>query len=106
MKVESINIPQKSQAPKTEEVVRGNTAVNLKEKEKPQKPAEVPIVDIQNKLNTRGVQFSVDNPTGKIKVIVYEKSSGKVIREIPSSEILKLSANMDKMMGIIFDKKV
>jgi flagellar protein FlaG len=38
-------------------------------------------------------------------VTVTDESSGKVIREIPSREILELAAKIDEMVGMIFDQK-
>jgi flagellar protein FlaG len=61
---------------------------------------------VQNRLNDVELHFSVHEPSGKIVVTVTEKSSGKVIREIPSSEILQIVAKMDEVVGMIFDKKV
>lgn len=37
-------------------------------------------------------------------ITVTEKSSGKFIREIPSSEILQTAFKMDEMVGMIFGK--
>jgi flagellar protein FlaG len=60
---------------------------------------------VQNKLNDVDLHFSVNQSSGTIMVTVTEESSGKVIREIPSSESLQLAAKMDEMIGMIFDKK-
>ncbi len=38
-------------------------------------------------------------------VTVVDESNGKVVREIPSHEILDLAAKMDEMVGMIFDQK-
>ena len=113
MNVEAINISQKSLAPGTQKTTPAGKATKIK-KENVEKPVEAPdssrvkalVADVQNNLSNIGLNFSVHQPSGRIMVTVSEKSSGKVIREIPSSEILKLSANMDKMAGMIFDKKV
>jgi uncharacterized FlaG/YvyC family protein len=36
---------------------------------------------------------------------VREESTGKLIREIPSREVLNLAAKFDEMVGLIMDKK-
>jgi len=51
------------------------------------------------------LQFTVDKPTGQLMVTVRNKSTGEVIREIPSSEVLKLAASIDEMIGIMFDQR-
>lgn len=112
MYVEPINISQKSSAPKTQKRLPADKAINLKEKnvEKPVKEPESSrvkalVADVQNKLNDVGLHFSVDRSSNTIMVTVTEKSSGKVIREIPSSEVIQLAARMDEMSGLLFDKK-
>ena len=113
MNVESINISQKSLAPGARKTLPAGKATNLKE-ENVEKPVEAPdsshvkavAADVQNNLPNTNLHFSVNEPSGKIKITVSEKSSGKVIREIPSSEMVKLAANMDEMIGMIFDRKV
>jgi len=112
MYVEPINISQKSSAPKTQQRLPADKAINLK-KENVAKPVKEPessrikalVADVQNKLNDVDLHFSVDRPSGTIMVTVTEKSSGKIIREIPSSEVIQLAAKMDEMSGLLFDKK-
>ena len=111
MYVESINISQKSLPPGSQGRVPADQAINLKE-ENAEKPVKEPdlsrvkalVADVQNRLNNVELHFSVHEPSGKLVVTVTEKSSGKVIREIPSSEILQIAAKMDEMVGMIFDK--
>jgi flagellar protein FlaG len=38
-------------------------------------------------------------------ITVIDESTGKVIREIPESEILELAAKMKEMVGMLFDQK-
>ena len=64
--------------------------------------------DVQKNLNiihNVDLQFTVHKASGQIMVTVSDGSSGKVIREIPPSEILQLAARLDEMIGMIFDKK-
>ena len=113
MHVGSVNISQKSLALGSQGRLPADQKINLKE-ENDGKPVKEPdsshvkelVADVQNRLNNVELHFSVHEPSGKIVVIVTEKSSGKVIREIPSSEILQIVAKMDEVVGMIFDKKV
>jgi flagellar protein FlaG len=64
------------------------------------------VADIKNEMiRNVGLQFVVHEDTGRVVVTVIDESTGKVIREIPPSEVLKLAANLDKTIGIIFDQK-
>ena len=113
MYVESTNIIQKSFASGTQKRLPADQSINLKE-ENVGKPGKEPdlfrvkklVVDVQNRLNDVELHFSVHEPSGRIVITVTEKSSGKVIREIPSSEILQMAAKMDEMVGMMFDKKI
>lgn len=52
------------------------------------------------------LRFAVHKATGQIMVTVTDEDTGKVIREIPSSEMLNLSTKLEEMIGIIFDQKI
>lgn len=51
----------------------------------------------------QGVAFSVDAATGRDVVSVHNMSTGELIRQMPSVEVLKSMQNMDQMMGLIFN---
>lgn len=51
------------------------------------------------------LQFSVHKGTGRIMVTVKDATTGQVIREVPSSDILNLAAKMDEMIGLLFDER-
>ena len=64
------------------------------------------VADIKNEMiRNVNLQFVVHEDIGRVVVTVIDESTGKVIREIPPSEVLKLAENIDKMIGIIFDQK-
>ena len=112
MYVEPINISQKSLAPGTQKRLPADKGINLQaaNAEKPDKEPDSShvkalVADIQNNLKNVGLRFSVDQSSGTIMITVTDESSGKVIREIPSSEILQLAAKMDEMVGMLFNKK-
>jgi flagellar protein FlaG len=52
------------------------------------------------------INIQVNNRTGDISVKVISKETGKVIREIPSQEMLELAARMEEISGVFFDQKV
>ena len=66
------------------------------------------VADAQRNLNImhdKNLNFSVHEASGQIMVTVTDETTGEVIREIPSSELLNLAAKLDEMVGILFDQK-
>lgn len=113
MYVESANNSKNILTLGTQERCLTDQAINLKEKsagklvrEPNSSLAKQLVTDIQNNLNYVELHFSVHDPSGRIVVSVINESTGKVVREIPQSEILELAAKMKEMVGIIFDQKV
>lgn len=63
--------------------------------------------------NSRQLNFSVDEGSNKQVVKVTDAESGKVIRQIPSEEVLKLSERLQDLqtevgtaVGLLFNKQV
>ena len=71
------------------------------------KELEAKIVELNEAMVSRNqaVLFSTDPQTGKDVVKVTNKSTGELIRQMPSVEALKAMQNIDQMMGLIFNKK-
>ena len=115
MKVEPITASVKSQAPAVQAKLPAAQATNQKdiEVQQPVKSLDLPDLeelasDVLKNLNIMhnvDLRFSVHKASGQIMVTVIDESTGKVVREIPQSEILELAAKMDEMVGMIFDKK-
>ena len=66
-------------------------------------------VDVQANLNIMhdtALNFSVHESSGRVVVTVADEETGEIIREIPSGEFLNLSAKLEEMFGILFDRKV
>jgi len=65
------------------------------------------IINVQESLDIvqdTELQFSIHKATGEEVITVSDKSSGELIREIPSKEFLDLAARIEQMIGLIFDK--
>jgi flagellar protein FlaG len=63
--------------------------------------------------NNRQLNFSVDESSNKQVVKVTDAQSGKIIRQIPSEELLKLSERLQDLqtevgtaVGLLFNKQV
>ena len=51
------------------------------------------------------VKFGFNDKIDTMFVNVMERSTGKIIRKIPTEEAMKLSEKMKEIVGMIFDKK-
>tara|TARA_B100000787_G_C16053958_1_gene232521 strand:- start:163 stop:552 length:390 start_codon:yes stop_codon:yes gene_type:complete len=71
------------------------------------KELEVKIGELNEAMISRNqaVLFSTDPQTGKDVIRVTNKSTGELIRQMPSVEALKAMQNIDQMMGLIFNEK-
>lgn len=54
----------------------------------------------------RGLQFSIDDDTGRIVVKVIARHSGEVIRQLPSEEALELAKRLQDAGSILFSRQV
>jgi flagellar protein FlaG len=117
MLLENVSMSGKSpnNLPPVNIAVRGTILTVVKGKaEEEKKPAELSqiaeiAIDLQNKmqvLHNVDLNFSVHEASGTIMVTVVNEDTGKVIREIPSRELLDLAAKLEEAIGLIFDKKV
>ncbi|NBO74448.1 MAG: hypothetical protein EBV65_06505 [Gammaproteobacteria bacterium] len=54
----------------------------------------------------RAINISVDKETNIVVVSVSDSESGEKIRQIPPEEALNVTRNIDRLTGILVDKKV
>lgn len=54
----------------------------------------------------RNLEFSIDEPSGKVIVKVIAGDSGEVIRQIPNEEVLKLANSLNDASSLLFSAKV
>ena len=83
---------------------------STKKEEKPEK--EISIPDLVKQINefvktfSTKISFRVDQESGQSIILVTERETGKVIRQIPPEEVLSLQKKMDEIAGIIFNRRV
>jgi len=77
---------------------------NTKLQQTVQKKMERIVQAINNylELTQRDLEIQTHKGTGQIMVKVISKQDGKIIREVPSEELLNVVAKIDKMIGILF----
>jgi flagellar protein FlaG len=82
-------------------------AVQLEEQRSAEKERMKQMLqEMQSQIDSMNVslEFSTYGENGnKIAVVVTDKDTGEVIREIPSKELQSLSAKMREITGIIFN---
>jgi len=115
MLVESVKNTANSEALPAQARLPAGTQMSPKD-EAVKKPVHEPNVadlkelaaSVQEKLkfiSNVDLQFSVHEASGQVMVVVREETTGKLIREIPSHELLNLAAKFDEMVGLIMDRK-
>lgn len=52
----------------------------------------------------RNLGFSVDEVMNRAVVVVSDKDSGKVVRQIPAEVVVKVAHSIEQMKGILFDE--
>ncbi len=63
------------------------------------------LQDFVGEMN-RGLEFSVDEDSGRNVIKVIDKETGDVVKQYPSEEVLTLVANLSDMVGGFVDAKV
>lgn len=65
------------------------------------------VADAQRNLNFMhdiALNFSVHESSGRTVVTVADETTGEIIREIPSSEMLNIADKLNEMIGVLFDQ--
>ncbi len=63
------------------------------------------LQDFVGEMN-RGLQFTVDKDSGRDVIKVIDKSSGDLLKQYPSEEVLSLVSKLSEMVGGFVDAKV
>lgn len=56
-------------------------------------------------VSSSDLNFSVDKETGKTIIRVTDQSTGQLIRQIPSQELIDIAKSIDQMRGILIKKQ-
>lgn len=69
---------------------------------------QVAVADLQEYAQSaqRNLEFKLDDDSQRMIVTVTEASSGKLIRQMPSAEALRLSENLEEIRSVLFSGKV
>jgi flagellar protein FlaG len=102
--------PAPSVADKPAEKPRAEVAVVAPVKEAPKDAAaeqdklKKAVQEIEKFVQSvkRNLEFSIDEPSGKVVVKVIASGSGEVIRQIPNEEVLKLANSLNDANSLLF----
>lgn len=101
----SESVIQDQITPKTETASADNAkAVDAKSNPEKVRDAVDKVNEFVN-LSQTGLEFSVDDDTDTMVVKVLDTETQKVIRQIPSEEVLKIAQALDKLQGLLVRDK-
>ena len=66
----------------------------------------IEAIEIMMEIRDRSVQFIKDDSSGADVIKVVDDSTGEVIRQMPSEELLGFMRNLTKMLGNFLDERV
>jgi len=98
-------------APTADSTSKPVTKTSQADGDKAAKAEDSNVDDALSKLKSRfqeehrNLDFSIDDSTGEVVVKVLDAESGKLIRQMPSEEVLKLAKQLDDMRSLMFKAK-
>ncbi|KTC33036.1 MAG: flagellar protein FlaG [Pseudomonas sp.] len=84
------------------------TQESRKEARTEQEKLKMAVQEIEKFVQSvkRNLEFSIDEPSGKVVVKVIASDSGEVVRQIPNEEVLKLANSLNDASSLLFSAKV
>ena len=89
-------VPQPDATPQTSS---SNSAASAPSTQQVQEAAKLLERYVQPKANA--LQFSVDSSTGSTVVRVVDSSTGDLVRQIPSEEVIRIAESIDPFQGLM-----
>jgi flagellar protein FlaG len=62
-------------------------------------------LNVDMRIKSKNLKFSIDQITNRLLLTVSDKESGKIIAQVPSETILKISHSLETLKGILYDEK-
>lgn len=88
-----------------------SAATSITEADKVTQPTADQLTQAVNQIQdviqktAQSLQFSIDKDTGTTVVKVVDTESKKVLRQIPSEEVLAIAKALDKLQGLLIKQK-
>ncbi|WP_047284526.1 MULTISPECIES: flagellar protein FlaG [Pseudomonas] len=88
-------------------VAKTETQDSKKEAQTEQEKLKMAVQEIEKFVQSvkRNLEFSIDEPSGKVVVKVIASDSGEVVRQIPNEEVLKLANSLNDASSLLFSAK-
>jgi flagellar protein FlaG len=64
-----------------------------------------PVQQINDVIRPYGVKFDLSRNTSQIVTQIIDMETGKVIRQTPSEEVLRIAERLDEVSGLLIDEK-
>lgn len=106
---------EKNTAPSAEDIQANSDSADNFQREGRSQDLDIAVQEIQSflQVQNRNLAFSIDDDTKRSVVTVKESSSGDVIRQIPSDEVLRLAERIKDLqqdigssVGVLLNNKV
>jgi flagellar protein FlaG len=103
----NVETRQVEQANVQREVAQDSRTQNAQDKREIQKQLNDTVKSLNDQMESldTNIAFGFNDKIESMFVSVLERSSGKLIRKIPTEEAMKLSERFQEIIGVIFDKK-
>ncbi len=112
--VEQQNL-EKNRTPSAEDIQANSDSADNFQREGRSQDLDIAVEEIQSflQVQNRNLAFSIDDDTKRSVVTVKDSSSGDVIRQIPSDEVLRLAERIKDLqqdigssVGVLLNKEV
>jgi flagellar protein FlaG len=106
---------EKNSTPSAEDIQANSDSADNFQREGRSQDLDVAVQEIQSflQVQNRNLAFSIDDDTKRSVVTVKDSSSGDVIRQIPSDEVLRLAERIKDLqqdigssVGVLLNNKV
>ncbi|MFS1702331.1 flagellar protein FlaG [Alteromonas sp. AMM-1] len=106
---------EKNSTPSAEDIQANSDSADNFQREGRSQELDVAVQEIQSflQVQNRNLAFSIDDDTKRSVVTVKDSSSGAVIRQIPSDEVLRLAERIKDLqqdigssVGVLLNNKV
>jgi flagellar protein FlaG len=66
---------------------------------------DIEAINTQLKSMNSSIQFVVDGKTNEVVVKIVDDDTGKVIRQIPPEDVVKMKEHLKEMSGLLVEEK-
>lgn len=87
--------------------IQGSTSVPATSPVEKQQEVEAAVKAVKDFIEPMAgnLEFQLDDETGKTIIKIVDSSSGELIRQIPSEEMLEIAKALDRLQGILVKQK-